>query len=109
MTDTNNATPAVSEAWWDTSSAARYMAQLCKHFAHRIPVTLNERDGQMVFSFGTCNATAEETGLRLRASAPDEEDLHEVERVVITHLQRFAFRDLTEEAAAAIPWVGAAG
>jgi uncharacterized protein len=103
MTETANA--VTSEAWWATPSAPRYMAQLCKHFAHKIPVTLNERDGRMEFSFGTCDALAEETGLRLRASAPDETDLRQLQQVIISHLQRFAFRDLTEEAAAAIPWV----
>ena len=44
-----------SEAWWETGSSARYMTQLVKHFAHRLPVTLNERDGQIVFSAGTCD------------------------------------------------------
>jgi hypothetical protein len=105
MTETTDGVLLVSEAWWATPSSARYMAQLCKHFAHKISVTLNERDGRMVFGLGTCDATAEETGLRLRVSAAGEDDLHQLEGVIIRHLQRFAFRDLTEEAAAAIPWV----
>jgi hypothetical protein len=105
MADTTDRALLVSEAWWATPSSARYMAQLCKHFAHKIAVTLNERDGRMVFAFGTCDAIAEETGLRLRASAPGEDELHQLEDVIIRHLQRFAFRDLTEEAAAAIHWV----
>jgi hypothetical protein len=104
--DGTTAEPSVeAEAFWETASAARYMAQLCKHFAHKLPVTLNERDGQIVFSAGTCNVLAEETGLRMRVSAEDETSLHQVQGVIISHLQRFAFRDLTEEAAAAIPWV----
>jgi hypothetical protein len=94
-----------SEAFWETGTAARYMTQLCKHFAHKLPVTLNERDGQLVFSFGSCDAVAEEAGLRIRAIAEDEMSLRQVQTVIIGHLQRFAFRDLTEEAAAAIEWV----
>jgi hypothetical protein len=105
MTETNRPASVTSEAFWETGSAPRYMAQLCKHFAHKLPVTLNERDGQIVFSAGTCDVLAEETGLRMRVSAEDETSLHQVQWVVISHLQRFAFRDLTEEAAAAIPWV----
>ena len=105
MTETNRPASVTSEAFWETGSAPRYMAQLCKHFAHKLPVTLNERDGQIVFSAGTCDVLAEETGLRMRVSAEDETSLHQVQSVVISHLQRFAFRDLTEEAAAAIPWV----
>ncbi len=96
-----------SEAWWETGSSARYLAQLCKHFTHKLPVTLNERDGQMVFGTGVCDVVAEETGLRMRASADDEAELLQVQSVVIRHLQRFAFREMTEEAAASIVWVRA--
>ena len=69
MNETTDAAALRSEAWWETQSAPRYMAQLCKHFAHRIPVTLNERDGQMVFGAGVCDVVSEETGLRMRAVA----------------------------------------
>ncbi len=93
-----------SEAWWETASAPRYMSQLCKHFAHRLPVTLNERDGQMVFSAGVCDVVAEETGLRMRVSAEDEAGLQQVQSVVIRHLQRFAFREMSEEQAEAVAW-----
>ncbi len=104
MNETADVPVLRSEAWWETGSSARYMAQLCKHFAHRLPVTLNERDGQMVFPAGTCDVAAEETGLRMRVSAEDEAGLEQLQSVVIRHLQRFAFRDMTEEAAAAIVW-----
>jgi hypothetical protein len=105
MDETTAAASVKSEAFWGTGSAARYMAQLCKHFAHKLPVTLNERDGQIVFGAGTCDLVAAETGLRMRVTAADQASLDQVQSVVIRHLQRFAFRDLTEEAAAAIPWV----
>ena len=104
MSETAQVTVLRSEGWWETGSAPRYMAQLCKHFAHKLPVTLNERDGRMVFSAGACDLMAEEAGLRMRVSAEDETGLQQVQSVVIRHLQRFAFREMTEEAAAAIPW-----
>jgi hypothetical protein len=104
MNDTTDVAVLRSEALWETESAPRYMAQLCKHFAHKLPVTLNERDGQMVFSAGACDLSAEETGLRMRVSAEDEAGLQQVQSVVIRHLQRFAFREMTEEAAAATVW-----
>jgi hypothetical protein len=104
MNETADVPVLRSEAWWETGSPARYMAQLCKHFAHRLPVTLNERSGQMVFPAGVCDVAAEDTGLRLQVSAEDEDGLHQVQTVVIQHLQRFAFREMTEEAAAAIVW-----
>jgi hypothetical protein len=104
MNETTAVAVLRSEALWETASAPRYMAQLCKHFAHKLPVKLNERDGQMVFSVGICDVVAEETGLRMQASAKDEAGLQQVQSVVIRHLQRFAFREMTEETAAAINW-----
>ena len=104
MTETTDVAVLHAEAFWETGSSPRYIAQLCKHFAHKTPVTLNERDGQMVFNAGVCDVMAEETGLRMRASAEDEANLQQVQSVVIRHLQRFAFREMTEEAAAALPW-----
>ncbi|WP_419757329.1 DUF2218 domain-containing protein [Acidisoma sp.] len=105
MDEVKNVTELHSVSWWETGNAARYMAQLCKHFAHKLPVTLNERDGQIVFTAGVCDVAADETGLRLRASAEDEVGLQQVQSVVIRHLQRFAFREMNEEAAAAIEWM----
>ena len=105
MTQTKDVVELRSESWWETESAVRYMTQLCKHFAHKLPVTLNERDGQIVFTAGVCDVVAEETGLRMRASAEEEVGLQQVQSVVIRHLQRFAFREMSEEAAAAIEWV----
>jgi hypothetical protein len=105
MTETSTPASVTTEAFWETGSAPRYVAQLCKHFAHKLPVTLNERDGQIVFSAGICDLLAEEAGLRMRVSAEDETSLTQLQGVVTRHLQRFAFRDLTEEGAAAIPWV----
>jgi hypothetical protein len=107
MNETKDVAVLRSEAWWETGSAARTMAQLCKHFTHKLPVTLNERDGQMVFGTGVCDVVAEETGMRIWASAEDEAELLQVQSVMIRHLQRFAFREMTEEAAASIVWVRA--
>jgi hypothetical protein len=98
----------VTETLWETSSPARYMGQLCKHFAHRMPVVLNALDGRITFPFGTCDAIAEPTGLRLRATAPDSEDMAQLQGVIVRHLQRFAFREMTEAQAAALVWTAAA-
>lgn len=95
----------IAEARWETALSARYMTQLCKHFAHRIRVTLNERDGRIEFEGGVCDLWAEPEVLRMRLAASDEETLLRLEGVVVRHLQRFAFRDMTEEQAAALPWV----
>ena len=103
----SGSTEVTAEARWETALSARYMAQLCKHFAHRLRVTLQERDGRIEFEGGACDLWAEPEALRMRLTATDEEHLVRLQGVVTRHLQRFAFRDMTEEQAAALPWVKA--
>lgn len=93
-----------AECRWETPLGARYMTQLCKHWAHRLRVTLNEQDGRIEFEGGFCELWAEPEALRMRVSAGDAEQLVTLQGVVIRHLQRFAFRDMTEEQAAALAW-----
>jgi hypothetical protein len=71
----------------------RYLAQLCRHFQHRLPVTLEEDHGRIEFPAGVCTLTAGGETLILRATAADEEALAQVEDVTARHLERFAFRE----------------
>jgi hypothetical protein len=87
---------AISEASIETARASRYLGQLCKHFAHRIPVTHTAEQGRVEFPFGVCLLEAEPERLILRAEASDAQALAQVEDVVARHLERFAFRDKPE-------------
>jgi hypothetical protein len=82
-----------SEARVATTAARRYLGQLCKHFQHKLPVTLDETTGGIAFSMGRCDVAAEDGALVLRASATTAEDLAKLEDVVARHLVRFAFRE----------------
>jgi hypothetical protein len=73
-----------------TPQAGRYLTQLCKHFQHKCPVTLEGGAGQIVFTSGTCDLRAEDRMLTLSVGAPDEAQLQDV---VARHLIRFAFRE----------------
>jgi uncharacterized protein len=84
---------AASEARVATTMAARYLGQLCKHFAHRLPVSQAEREGRIEFPVGVCRLEAAGDTLILSAEAPDAESLARLEEVVARHLERFAFRD----------------
>lgn len=75
-----------------TELPRRYMSQLCKHFEHKLPVTLGEERGQIAFSFGTCLLRIAEGTLVLEAHADDADNLAKTEDVVARHLLRFAFR-----------------
>lgn len=76
-----------------TPNASRYLQQLCKHFAHKLPVIVDERSGQITFSIGDCRLAAEEGILRMSLTAPDDPQLAQLQDVVARHLVRFAFRE----------------
>lgn len=76
-----------------TEKASGYLQQLCKHFAHKRPVTYTPADGEITFSSGTCRLRAQDGVLTLEALAEDASHLAEVEDVVARHLVRFAFRE----------------
>ena len=76
-----------------TASARRYMGQLCKHFEHKLPVTLGENAGSIAFGAGLCSVRAEEGALVLEVESADEAGLARLQDVVARHLVRFAFRE----------------
>jgi hypothetical protein len=88
-----NALPLSSVARVPTDKAARYMGQLCKHFAHKIPATFDAESGRIEFSIGICELAVAKDALALHVSAATEETLAQMEDVVARHLVRFAFRD----------------
>jgi hypothetical protein len=94
MADTQNTLAA--EARVPTKSARRYLGQLCKHFAHKLPATYEPEfvTGRIEFPAGVCSldATAPEL-LVMRVTAANGEDLERLEGVVARHLERFAFRE----------------
>ena len=89
----SDALPLSSIARVPTDKAARYMAQLCKHFAHRIPASFDADSGRIEFSIGVCELAVARDALVLHVSAADADTLAQMEDVVARHLVRFAFRD----------------
>lgn len=85
-----------------TSHASRYLGQLCKHFAHRIPASFDGDTGRIEFPAGLCLLQAQGDVLQLRLETADAGALDTLEDVVARHLERFAFRDTP-----AINWVRA--
>jgi hypothetical protein len=76
-----------------TDKASRYIAQLCKHFAHKIAVDYDAQRGRADFPFGVCLMEADAEALVMHCEAPDAEALKRVESVVAVHLERFAWRE----------------
>lgn len=76
-----------------TANASRYLQQLCKHFAHKVDVTFDERHGECRFSCGTAKLDAKDDGLQIAVEAADRDKLAETKDVIERHLIRFAFRE----------------
>jgi len=76
-----------------TPNARRYLVQLCKHFAHRVPATFGERDGEIVFEAGKVGLRASPETFMLWADAAEMGALQRLEQVIESHLKRFAFRE----------------
>jgi hypothetical protein len=84
---------AASKTAIPTEHASRYLQQLCKHFAHKRPVTFDEQAGEISFSVGDCRLKADGSALHIDLTAPSADDMEQLKDVVIRHLVRFAFRE----------------
>lgn len=82
-----------SSAFVSTDSPARYISRLCKHFAHKIPVSFDEQQGRIEFEFGQALLQASETGLQLSVQTETEEQLERLKGVVASHFERFAWKE----------------
>lgn len=76
-----------------TASASRYLQQLCKHFAHKLPTSFDATAGRIEFPLGPVALAADDGHLALRIEAEDAEKLAALGDVVARHLVRFAFRE----------------
>jgi hypothetical protein len=76
-----------------TASASKYLQQLCKHFAHKIPATATPEAGHIDFPLGPVDLTADAEHLTITVAAEDPTRLAELADVVARHLVRFAFRE----------------
>lgn len=86
--------PAMSvNAVVQTANGSKYLQQLCKHFAHKVPATWTETEGQAALPAGTVRFTAAADSLHMQCEAEDAERLRTTCAVVEDHLLRFAFRE----------------
>lgn len=84
---------AQSVALIATAHASRYLQQLCKHFAHKLPVTYDASAGHIAFSMGECQLNARHGSLALSVAVPESRNIETLQKVVASHLIRFAFRE----------------
>ena len=83
-----------SQATVATTSASRYLQQLCKHWSHKFAVEFTPEQGKIPFDEArVCTLEASPEQLALRIEAADDATLERMQGVVIDHLKRFAFRE----------------
>lgn len=80
-------------AEWETANASRYLQQMCKHFAHKVPTEWTPTHGVAAMPHGRCEMTAVGNTLRIELEPNDASRLPLLAKVVEVHLQRFAWKE----------------
>lgn len=76
-----------------TESASKYLQQLCKHFAHKVPCEWTPQIGQVNFPFGLCQLQVENGTLTIVCSTSNEANLPRLQGVIDSHIKTFAWRE----------------
>lgn len=76
-----------------TEHGSRYLQQLCKHFAHKLPTRFDAARGTLEFPIGRVELGADADGLDLVLAPASPGDAAALAGVVERHLVRFAFRE----------------
>lgn len=80
-----------STARIQTQAPTRLMTRLCKHWAHKFPVSLNELQGEIELPMGVCRLyCTEELTVELES---DSEQMSLLQQVVADHLLRMAGKE----------------
>lgn len=83
----------IATAHYPTEHASKYIAQLCKHFAHKAEVSWDETTGHAALPPGPATLTASPEALDVRVEAEDAKGLIHARFVIDSHLVNFAFRE----------------
>jgi hypothetical protein len=76
-----------------TAHGAKYVKQLCNHWAHKLEVEQSDGAGLVRFAAATATMRAGEEALVVTLGAEDEATLERMKSVLADHLDRFAFRE----------------
>lgn len=78
---------------FETERASRYLQAMCRHFAHKVPVSYDTATGTAEMPYGLLNMHAAGNTLRFEIEADDDRLLDRLKYVVESHIVRFAFRE----------------
>ncbi|ABD09090.1 conserved hypothetical protein [Rhodopseudomonas palustris HaA2] len=77
----------------NTAHASRYLQQLCKHWSHKFETEFDSVRGRIALPLGETRLTAEPESLVIDLTAADATGLATLQKVVVDHIERFAFRE----------------
>ncbi|MES0885108.1 DUF2218 domain-containing protein [Roseibium sp. SCP14] len=77
----------------NTASASKYLQQLCKHFAHKVPAAWDATRGEVSFPFGRCRMEATDSCLTIRCETDEDQKMVRMKGVIDSHIERFAWRE----------------
>lgn len=83
----------VTTGTFATAQGAKYLQQLCKHFAHEIETDCAPTEGCLHFDMGTAFLSADSAGLTVRFELVNDDAFEAAQHVIDSHLERFAFRE----------------
>lgn len=78
---------------FSTPNALKYVTQLCKHFGHKVPAEIQGNAGTVTFDMGIAQLNADDAVITATLTAGNAEALAQLQQVIDSHLQRFAFRE----------------
>jgi len=81
---------------FESERASRYLQAMCKHFAHKVPVSYDQATGRADMPFGLLNMRVADGTLYFEVEAADDTALARMKHVIESHLVRFAFREKLE-------------
>ncbi len=80
-------------ARFETERASRYLKALCHHFGRKVSAECSEEEGWVEFPIGRCELKASDSELVISLKAENQSKLKQLENIVGSHVDRFAFRE----------------
>jgi len=83
----------MTEAIVKTEFGALYLKKLCRHFARKVPTTMNESQGRIEFPFGANRITIDDAQMHLQIEVSNPDEVDTAEKIVTEHLIRMAHKE----------------
>jgi hypothetical protein len=84
--------PCIASSHVVTAKPARYISRLGAQFAQKLPVSFDEHQGRIEFTFGLAHLHADSTGLHITVLSNNQQDLAKLKHLIASIFERFAWQ-----------------